>query len=64
MNLQIAQKENITLKEVINQEGKEKNIVQQKVEEMEKQISIVFQTILDSADLEGVYFEEKMRKTT
>jgi NCAIR mutase (PurE)-related protein len=62
MKLQIAQEENITLKEVISQEGKEKKIVQQKVEETEKQTSVVFQTISYSADSEGVYFEEKMKK--
>jgi hypothetical protein len=61
-NLQIAQEENITLKEAINQEGKEKKIVQQKVEEMEKHISEVFQTIPDNAESEEVSSEEKMRK--
>jgi hypothetical protein len=62
MNLQIVQEENITLKEAIIQEGKEKNIVQQKVEEMEKHISEVFQTIPDNAGSEEVSSEEKMRK--
>jgi hypothetical protein len=61
-NLQIAQEENITLKEAVSQEGKAKKIVQQKLEEMEKHISTVFQTIPNNAESEGVSSEEKMRK--
>jgi hypothetical protein len=47
--LETTHEDNITLKEEISQEGKEKNLVQQKVEEMEKHICVVFQTIPDSA---------------
>jgi hypothetical protein len=62
MKLHIAQEENITLKEVISQEGQEKKIAQQKVEEMEKYIGAVFQTIPDNTYSKGVSTEEKMRK--
>jgi hypothetical protein len=58
------QEEKIKLKEVINQEGKEKKITHQKVEDMEKYIGTIFRTILDNTESEGVSFEEKMRKIT
>jgi hypothetical protein len=61
-NLQTTQEENITLKEEISQEGKEKKLAQQKVEEMEKHIGAVFQTIPDNAGSEEVSSEEKMKK--
>jgi hypothetical protein len=35
------------LKEELSQEGKEKNMAQQKVEKMENQIQAVFQAILE-----------------
>jgi hypothetical protein len=41
-NLQIAQEEKITLKEAASQEGQEKKIAQQQVEDMEKYIGAVF----------------------
>jgi hypothetical protein len=62
MNLQIAQEENMTLKEVINQEGQENKITHQKVEEMEKYIGAVFRTIQDSVDSEGGSTKENMMK--
>ena len=61
-NLQTTQEEKITPREAIIQEGKEKQLVQQKVEEIEKHIGIVFQTILDNAGLEEVSSEENMKK--
>jgi hypothetical protein len=51
-NLQTSQEENIALKEAISQEGREKKLAQQKIEEMEKHIGVVFQTIPDNAGLE------------
>jgi t-SNARE complex subunit (syntaxin) len=37
-------------------------MVQQKVDEMENQIHVVFQAISDNAESEGASLEEKMRK--
>jgi hypothetical protein len=50
------------LKEAISQEGKENKLVEHKVEEMEKHIGTVFQTIPDNARLEEVSSKEKMKK--
>jgi chromosome segregation ATPase len=61
-NLQTTQEENNALQEAINQEGKEIWAVQQKVEEMEQCISIVFHTIPTSAESEETSSQEKMRK--
>jgi RNase H-fold protein (predicted Holliday junction resolvase) len=58
----LAQEDNTSLKEALSQEGKERKIAQQKVEEMEKQISGVFQAIPDNAESEEASSEEKMRK--
>jgi hypothetical protein len=63
-NLQLVQEDNTSLKEALSQEGKERKIAQQRVEEMERQISGVFQAIPDSAKSEEASFEEKMRKIT
>jgi hypothetical protein len=62
MNLQLVQEENTSLKEALSQEGHETNLAQQKVEEMEKKISGVFQAIPDNAELEEAYVEENMRR--
>jgi hypothetical protein len=61
-NLEIVPEENITLKEVINQEGHEKKIAQKKVEDMEKYIGAVFRTIPNNVESDEVSSEEKMRK--
>jgi hypothetical protein len=61
-NLWIAQEENTIMKEVISQEGQEKKRVQQKLDEMENQIHVVFQAISDNAESEEASSEEKMRK--
>jgi len=53
MNLEIAQEENIIMKEVINQEWKDKNMSQQKVDKMENQIHVVSQAISYNIELEG-----------
>jgi chromosome segregation ATPase len=58
----LTQEDNTSLKEELIQEGKERNIAQQKVEEIEKQISEVFQAIPNSTKLEEACYEEKMRK--
>jgi hypothetical protein len=47
-NLQLAQEDNTSLKEAVSQEGKARKIAQKKLEEMEKQISAVFQAISDN----------------
>jgi hypothetical protein len=60
-NIQITQEENTILKEVIIQEGQEKNMAQKKVDEMENQIHVVFKAIIDSVESEGASSEEKMR---
>jgi hypothetical protein len=56
--------DNTSLKEEFIQEGKVKKIVQQKLDEMEKHINVVFQAILDNTESEGSYLEEKIRKIT
>jgi hypothetical protein len=61
-NLQLAQEDNTSVKEALSQEGKERNIAQQRVEEMDRQISGVFQAILDSTKLKEASSEEKRRK--
>jgi hypothetical protein len=61
-NLQLAQEDNTSLKEALSQEGKERKLAQQRVEEMEKQISGVFQAIPDNTESEEASSEEKMRK--
>jgi hypothetical protein len=61
-NLQIAQEENMVLKEAISQEGKKKEIAQQKVDEMETQINTVFQAISDDTVSEEASSEEKITK--
>jgi hypothetical protein len=58
----LAQEDNTLLKETLSQEGWERKIAQQKVEEMEKQISGVFQSIPDNVESEEASSEEKMRK--
>jgi hypothetical protein len=62
MNLQLAQEDNTALKEVDSQEGKAKKIVQQKVDEMEKQINVAFQAIPDNAKLARASLEEEIKK--
>jgi uncharacterized protein (UPF0371 family) len=61
-NLQLAQEDNTSLKEALSQEGKEKNMVQQKVDEMENQIQAVFQAISDNEGVQEASSQEKMRK--
>jgi len=63
-NLQLAQEDNTSMKEAISQEGKERKIEQQKLDEMEKHINVVFQAILDSTESEEESSEEKIRKIT
>jgi hypothetical protein len=62
MNLQLAQKENTLLKEALSQEGKNKNMAQKKVEEMENQIQEVFQSISDNEGVQAASSQEKMKK--
>jgi hypothetical protein len=62
MNLQLAQEYNTSLKEALIQEGKEKNMVHQKVDEMENQIQAVFQAISNSEGVHAASSQEKMRK--
>jgi hypothetical protein len=59
-NLQVAQAENITMKEALNHEAQQKERAQQKVEEMETQIHILFQAIPDNTNEEAVSSEEKL----
>jgi hypothetical protein len=50
------------LKEELSQEGKEKNMVQQKVEKMENQIQAVFQAILEREGVQVASSQDKMIK--
>jgi hypothetical protein len=61
-NLQTTQEEKNALREEIIQEEKEIWAAQQKVEEMEKCISIVFHTISVNVESEETSSQEKMRK--
>jgi hypothetical protein len=61
-NLQIAQEENMVLKEAIIQEGKKKEITVKKVDEIETQINTIFQNISDDTTSEEKYLEEKITK--
>jgi hypothetical protein len=61
-NLQLAQEDNTSLKEALRQKGKEKNISQQKVDEMENQSQAVFQSISDNKGVQAASSQEKMRK--
>jgi hypothetical protein len=58
----LAQEDNTSLKEALSQEGKEKKMVQYKVDEMENQIHTVFQAISNSEGIQGVSAQEKMQK--
>ena len=55
IKLQLAQEDNTSLKEAIIQEGKVRKIAHKKLDEMEKQINVVFQDISDNAKSEGEY---------
>jgi hypothetical protein len=59
-NLQIAQTETISLKEALNLEVQQKEKVKQKVEEMEQQIHMLFQTIPESTSDEAGSSGEKL----
>jgi DNA-directed RNA polymerase subunit F len=61
-NLQSAQEYNTSLKEELSQEGKEKMMAQQKVDEIENQIQAVFQAISDSEGVQSASSQEKVRK--
>jgi hypothetical protein len=60
--LQLAQEGNTSLKEALSQEGQEKNMAQQKMDEMENQIQAVFQSISDSEEVHEASSQDKMRK--
>jgi dGTP triphosphohydrolase len=62
MNLQIAQEENMVQKEAIIQEGKKKEIAQQKVDQMETQIDGVFQDISYDTVSEEASMKENITK--
>jgi hypothetical protein len=59
-NLQVAQTENISMKESLNLEAQQKERVQQKVDEMEQQIHMLFQTIPKSTRNEAGSSGEKL----
>jgi hypothetical protein len=61
-NLQVAQIENISMKESLNVEAQQKERDQKKVEEMENQIHILFQEIPENINEEAGSSEEKLRR--
>jgi ElaB/YqjD/DUF883 family membrane-anchored ribosome-binding protein len=61
-NLQIAQTETISLKEALNLEAQQKEKAKKKVEEMEQQIHMLFQTIPESTSDEAGSSGEKLRR--
>jgi hypothetical protein len=61
-NLQLVQEDNTSLKEEVRKEGKVNKIAQKKLDNMEKQINVVFQAISGSVESEGASLKEKIRK--
>jgi hypothetical protein len=61
-NLQVAQKENLSMKEALSFEAQQKERAQQKVEEMEHQIHMLFQAILENTNEEAGSSKEKLCK--
>jgi len=59
-NLHVSQIENISMKEALDLEAQQKERAQQKVEEMENQIHMLFQTIPETTNEEAWSSEEKL----